>query len=57
MARSAAAASASARAGITAPTRHPMVPDAPTIKELGVPQATVTVWYGMLAPSKAMGST
>jgi tripartite-type tricarboxylate transporter receptor subunit TctC len=38
--------------GITAPTRHPMVPDAPTIKELGVPQATVTVWYGMLAPSK-----
>jgi tripartite-type tricarboxylate transporter receptor subunit TctC len=38
--------------GITAPSRHPMVPDAPTIRELGVAQATVTVWYGMLAPSR-----
>ena len=38
--------------GITAPVRHPMVPDAPTMKEVGLPQATVTVWYGMLAPSK-----
>ncbi len=36
--------------GITAPTRHPMIPDAPTVKELGLPQATVTVWYGMFAP-------
>ncbi len=38
--------------GITAPTRHPMVPDAPTMNEVGLPQATVTVWYGLLAPAK-----
>jgi tripartite-type tricarboxylate transporter receptor subunit TctC len=38
--------------GMTAPTRHPMVPDAPTMKEVGLPQATVTVWYGLLAPAK-----
>ena len=38
--------------GITAPTRHPMVPDAPTMKEVGIPQATVTVWYGLLAPAR-----
>ena len=38
--------------GITAPTRHPMVPNAPTVRELGLPQATVTVWYGMMAPAK-----
>jgi tripartite-type tricarboxylate transporter receptor subunit TctC len=38
--------------GITAPTRHPMVPNAPTVRELGIAQATVTVWYGMMAPAK-----
>jgi tripartite-type tricarboxylate transporter receptor subunit TctC len=38
--------------GITSPTRHPMVPNAPTVRELGLPQATVTVWYGMMAPAK-----
>jgi len=38
--------------GITSPTRHPMVPDVPTMKEAGLPQATVTVWYGMLAPAR-----
>jgi tripartite-type tricarboxylate transporter receptor subunit TctC len=38
--------------GITAPSRHPMVPNAPTVRELGLPQATVTVWYGMMAPAK-----
>jgi len=38
--------------GITAPTRHPMVPNAPTVRELGLPQATVTVWYGLMAPAK-----
>ena len=38
--------------GITAPTRHPMLPDAPTVKEAGVPQATATVWYGLFGPSR-----
>ncbi|HTQ01028.1 MAG TPA: tripartite tricarboxylate transporter substrate binding protein [Casimicrobiaceae bacterium] len=38
--------------GITAPARHPMVPNAPTVRELGLAQATVTVWYGMMAPAK-----
>src|SRR5262245_25281534 len=38
--------------GITAPTRHPMIPNAPTVRELGYPQATVTVWYGLMAPAK-----
>ena len=38
--------------GITAPTRHPMVPNAPTVRELGIGQATVTVWYGMMAPAR-----
>lgn len=38
--------------GITAPNRHPMVPNAPTVRELGLAQATVTVWYGMMAPAR-----
>lgn len=38
--------------GISAPNRHPLVPDAPTIAELGLPQATVTVWYGLMGPAK-----
>jgi tripartite-type tricarboxylate transporter receptor subunit TctC len=38
--------------GITAPTRHPMLPDAPTVKEAGIPQATATVWYGLFGPAK-----
>jgi tripartite-type tricarboxylate transporter receptor subunit TctC len=38
--------------GITAPVRHPMLPDAPTVKEAGYPQATATVWYGLFGPAK-----
>ena len=37
--------------GITAATRHPMLPDAPTVKEEGIPQATATVWYGLFGPA------
>jgi tripartite-type tricarboxylate transporter receptor subunit TctC len=38
--------------GITAPTRHPMLPDAPTFAEAGLPQATATVWYGLFGPAQ-----
>jgi len=38
--------------GITAPVRHPMLPNAPTFKEEGIPQATATVWYGLFGPPK-----
>jgi tripartite-type tricarboxylate transporter receptor subunit TctC len=38
--------------GITAPARHPMLPDAPTLREAGLPQATATVWYGLFGPAK-----
>lgn len=38
--------------GFTASERHPMVPNVPTLKEAGFPQATVTVWYSMVGPGK-----
>ena len=38
--------------GITAPARHPMLPDAPTLREAGLPQATATVWYGLFGPAR-----
>jgi tripartite-type tricarboxylate transporter receptor subunit TctC len=38
--------------GITSPTRSPMLPNAPTIKEEGYPQATATVWYGLFGPAR-----
>jgi tripartite-type tricarboxylate transporter receptor subunit TctC len=38
--------------GITSPTRSAMLPNAPTIKEEGYPQATATVWYGLFGPAK-----
>jgi tripartite-type tricarboxylate transporter receptor subunit TctC len=38
--------------GISAPTRHPMLPNAPTIKEAGLPQATITLWYALFGPAK-----
>lgn len=41
--------------GITAPARHPMLPNAPTVKEEGIPQATATVWYGLFGPAKMPG--
>lgn len=36
--------------GITALTRHPRVPEVPTIHESGVPGFEVTSWTGMCAP-------
>ena len=38
--------------GITAPARHPMLPNAPTVKEEGFAQATATVWYGLFGPAR-----
>src|ERR1700712_4806135 len=35
---------------ITGPTRHPLFPDVPTLKEAGVPMSMV-VWYGIMAPA------
>ena len=37
--------------GITAPSRHPFLPNAPTMAELGVPKATAVPWYGVLGPA------
>jgi tripartite-type tricarboxylate transporter receptor subunit TctC len=36
----------------TGPERHPMIPQVPTLAELGIPQATVSVWYSLLGPAK-----
>jgi tripartite-type tricarboxylate transporter receptor subunit TctC len=36
--------------GFTAMERHPSMPNVPTLKELGFPYATVTVWYGLVGP-------
>jgi tripartite-type tricarboxylate transporter receptor subunit TctC len=38
--------------GITAPSRYPLLPNAPTMIEVGLPQATATVWYGLFGPAK-----
>jgi tripartite-type tricarboxylate transporter receptor subunit TctC len=35
----------------TGPQRHPMIPKVPTLAESGFPQATVTVWYSLVAPA------
>lgn len=35
---------------ITAPTRHPSLPDVPTVGESGWPQVEMSVWYGLFAP-------
>jgi tripartite-type tricarboxylate transporter receptor subunit TctC len=32
--------------------RHPLLPNVPTIKELGYPEAIVVSWFGLLMPSK-----
>ena len=37
---------------ISSPSRHPFLPGVPTIKEAGLPQATVMTWYGMLGPAR-----
>lgn len=36
--------------GVSAPNRHPSLPNVPTAKELGYPKATVVAWYGLMGP-------
>ena len=33
-------------------TPHGLLPNAPTMIEVGLPQATATVWYGLFGPAK-----
>jgi tripartite-type tricarboxylate transporter receptor subunit TctC len=37
--------------GVTATTRHPSVPDIPTVAEAALPGYTVTSWYGIVVPA------
>jgi tripartite-type tricarboxylate transporter receptor subunit TctC len=37
--------------GISAPARHSSLPDVPTAREAGIPNAEITTWYGMLGPA------
>jgi len=37
---------------VTSSRRSPSLPDVPTIAELGVPDFSVSSWYGILAPAK-----
>lgn len=34
----------------TGPERHPLIPNVPTVSELGFPKATVTIWYSLVGP-------
>ena len=34
----------------SAATRHPLIPDVPTLAELGAPGSTVSIWYALMAP-------
>ncbi len=36
---------------ITAPQRHPQLPDVPTVAEMGWPEVEMSVWYGLFAPA------
>jgi tripartite-type tricarboxylate transporter receptor subunit TctC len=38
--------------GISAPARHPSLPEVPTAREAGIAGAEITTWYGMLAPAR-----
>ena len=33
-------------------TRHPLMPDVPTVEEAGVPGYELNGWFGILAPAK-----
>ncbi len=35
---------------VTGPKRDAFAPDLPTLAELGMPGATVAIWYGILGP-------
>ena len=37
---------------VVAPKRSPMLPDVPTIAEAGMPEVTLSSWYGVIAPAK-----
>lgn len=37
--------------GITSPERHPLVPEVPTVRELGVPQLEITNWTAVMTQS------
>lgn len=36
---------------ITAPQRHPQLPNVPTVAEMGWPEVEMSVWYGLFAPA------
>lgn len=36
---------------ITAPQRHPQLPNVPTVGEMGYPSIEMSVWYGLFAPA------
>lgn len=36
---------------VTSPSRHPLIPDVPTIAESGFPGFESTVWFGLVAPA------
>lgn len=36
---------------ITAPQRHPQLPDVPTVAEMGYPGIEMSVWYALFAPA------
>lgn len=36
---------------VTGPTRSPLFPDVPTIAESGLPDYSVTLWWGLIAPA------
>jgi tripartite-type tricarboxylate transporter receptor subunit TctC len=37
---------------VAAPSRHPSLPDVPTLSELGIKDAEVISWFGIMAPAK-----
>lgn len=41
---------------VTSPSRHPTLPDVPTMAELGFPNFTVSAWSGLFAPANTPAS-
>ncbi|MFN7276146.1 MAG: tripartite tricarboxylate transporter substrate-binding protein, partial [bacterium] len=40
---------------ITSPKRHPLLPEVPTMGEVGFPAFTTSIWLGLLGPARAVG--